>query len=492
MKKRMIALLLLAGLLLAGCGGPTTETTAETGTETAAAVEETEVSLDPMIEAIDCGGRTYTILSRLSDGSNYCYPYHEYLAEEATGEAINDAIFQRNTFLEEKYNLVFSMPEEADMEGIVKKTVTAGDAIYDLINIPPQQGYNLSVAGMLRNMNNIPHIDITKPYWRASVMENTSTGGRNYFFVGDLNLASLNGVGVVFFNKELAQSMQITDLYDTVRDGKWTFDTFTEYCRGVTSDLDGDGVLNGKDKFGLTVNGFVWQPFFAGTGSRIIDKDEGDIPVLHWDTEENINAISRIVNFVNDRESVILVNQFPELQTAGGWGQASIDMFSENRALFWIEIIYGVHQLRTMDKDFGILPMPKYDENQDQYASYIHAGWTSGISMPITNTEDDLAGRLIEDLAYQSSITVRPAYYDVTLKGKVSRDNDSGDMLDIIYSNINLDLVTLMASRLPVDNNMREFLIKNNTSFTSTIASLKQKCETILQQDTETLIALEQ
>jgi hypothetical protein len=277
-----------------------------------------------------------------------------------------------------------------------------------------------------------------------------------------------------------------------VRDGKWTFDTFTEYCRGVTSDLDGDGVLNGKDKFGLTVNGFVWQPFFAGTGSRIIDKDEGDIPVLHWDTEENINAISRIVNFVNDRESVILVNQFPELQTAGGWGQASIDMFSENRALFWIEIIYGVHQLRTMDKDFGILPMPKYDENQDQYASYIHAGWTSGISMPITNTEDDLAGRLIEDMAYQSSITVRPAYYDVTLKGKVSRDNDSGDMLDIIYSNINLDLVTLMASRLPVDNNMREFLIKNNTSFTSTIASLKQKCETILQQDTETLIGLEQ
>lgn len=492
MKKRMIALLLLAGLLLAGCGGATVETTAETGTETAAAVEETEVSLDPMIEAIDCGGRTYTILSRLSDGSNYCYPYHEYLAEEATGEAINDAIFQRNTFLEEKYNLVFSMPEEADMEGIVKKTVTAGDAIYDLINIPPQQGYNLSVAGMLRNMNNIPHIDITKPYWRASVMENTSTGGRNYFYVGDLNLASLNGVGVVFFNKELAQSMQITDLYDTVRDGKWTFDTFTEYCRGVTSDLDGDGVLNGKDKFGLTVNGFVWQPFFAGTGSRIIDKDEGDIPVLHWDTEENINAISRIVNFVNDRESVILVNQFPEQQTAGGWGQASIDMFSENRALFWIEIIYGVHQLRTMDKDFGILPMPKYDENQDQYASYIHAGWTSGISMPITNTEDDLAGRLIEDLAYQSSITVRPAYYDVTLKGKVSRDNDSGDMLDIIYSNINLDLVTLMASRLPVDNNMREFLIKNNTSFTSTIASLKQKCETILQQDTETLIALEQ
>ncbi|MBQ3176243.1 MAG: hypothetical protein IJB52_00320 [Clostridia bacterium] len=490
MKKRCLALL-FAGVLLSGCGGTQTDIPAETTADTAAEVVETEISYDPMIEAVDCGGRDYTILSRYSDGSNYCYPYHEFLAEEANGEAINDAIFERNAFIEEKYNLVLSLPEEADMESILKKAVTAGDALYDLVNISPQSGYNVSVVGALRNMNNIPHIDITKPYWRASVMENTSTGGKNFFYVGDLNLASLNGVGVVFFNKELADSMQITDLYDTVRSGRWTFDTFTEYCRGVTADVNGDGTMNGEDKFGLTVNGFVWQPFFAGTGSRIIDKDAEDIPVLNWDTEENINAISRIVNFVNDRESVILVNQFPELQTAGGWGQASIDMFSENRALFWIEIIYGVHQLRTMDKDFGILPMPKYDENQKEYASYIHAGWTSAIAMPITNTEDDLAGRLIEDLAYQSSITVRPAFYDVTLKGKVSRDNDSGDMLDIIYSNINLDLVTLMASRLPVDTNMREFLIKNNTSFTSTIASLKQQCETKLQQDAETLIALE-
>ena len=490
MKKRYFALLLV-GLLLSGCGGTQTDIPAETTADTAAEVVETEISYDPMIEAVDCGGRDYTILSRLCDGTDYRYPYHEFLAEEATGEAINDAIFERNIFIEEKYNLNFSMPEEADMESVLKKAVTAGDALYDLVNISPQSGYNVSVVGALRNMNNIPHIDITKPYWRASVMENTSTGGKNFFYVGDLNLASLNGVGVVFYNKELADSMQITDLYDTVRSGGWTFDTFTEYCRGVTADINGDGTMNGEDKFGLTVNGFVWQPFFAGTGSRIIDKDAEDIPVLNWDTEENINAISRIVNFVNDRESVILVNQFPELQTAGSWGQASIDMFSENRALFWIEIIYGVHQLRTMDKDFGILPMPKYDENQKEYASYIHAGWTSAIAMPITNTEDDLAGRLIEDLAYQSSITVRPAFYDVTLKGKVSRDSDSGDMLDIIYSNINLDLVTLMASRLPVDTNMREFLIKNNTSFTSTMSSLKAKCETILQKDAETLTALE-
>ncbi len=491
MKKRYLALLLL-GLLLSGCGGTQTDIPAETTADTAAEVVETEISYDPMIEAVDCGGRDYTILSRLCDGTNYCYPYREFLAEESTGEAINDAVFARNTFLEEKYNFVLNAPEDAanDVEGTAKKAIMAGDAMYDMLNIRYSSAYNLSIAGLLQNINDMPYVDFTKPYWRESIMKNASVAGKNYFATGDMNLSSLNGVGVVFFNKEMAEDMNVTGLYDTVRAGDWTFDTFTEYCKGVSNDLNGDQIYNEEDVFGLTTNGFAWQPFFAGTDSTIISKDENDIPVFNWDTEHNIDIISRIISFVNDRESVILMNQYPNLESIG-WGQASINMFSENRALFWIEIIYGIHQLREMDKDFGILPMPKYDENQDNYASYIHCGWPCTMAIPVTSTDTDLTGRLLEDMAYQSSTTIRPAFYDVTLKGKVARDNESGEMLDIIYSNINLDIAVLLQERLPVDTNMRNFLIKNTTDFVSTITSLKTQCETKLQSDVETILALE-
>ena len=105
MKKRLIACLFLAGLLLGSCGAPQAADTepdaispsvpsaeAEATEET----EETEVSFDPGIEAVDCGGATYTILSRLCDGSTYCYPYHEFHVEELNGETVNDAVFQRN------------------------------------------------------------------------------------------------------------------------------------------------------------------------------------------------------------------------------------------------------------------------------------------------------------------------------------------------------------------------------------------------------------
>ena len=86
-------------------------------------------------------------------------------------------------------------------------------------------------------------------------------------------LSMLNGVGVTYFNKELANRYNIGDIYQTVRDGKWTLDRFAEYCKGITQDLNGDTVLNGDDMFGLTCNAFVWQPLFSGTCEEIIKKN---------------------------------------------------------------------------------------------------------------------------------------------------------------------------------------------------------------------------
>ena len=90
----------------------------------------------------------------------------------------------------------------------------------------------------------------------------------------------LNGVGVTYFNKELAERNKIGDIYQTVRDGKWTLDSFSEYCKGITHDINGDNQLNGDDMFGLTCNAFVWQPLFSGTCEEIIKKNTNVILAL--------------------------------------------------------------------------------------------------------------------------------------------------------------------------------------------------------------------
>lgn len=112
--------------------------------------------------------------------------------------------------------------------------------------------------------------------------------------------------------------------------------------------------------------------------------------------------------------------------------------------------------------------------------------------MPVTADNLDLTGRILEDMAYQSYLTVRPAYYEITLKGKVSRDNESGEMLDIIYSNINLDLTLAMSlSGLPIDTTMRSAMIDNRTDLSSMIASQKSACEEIIKKNTDTILKLD-
>ncbi len=482
MKEQLISAFLLASTFASvACGGGATTPTETTASGETTVAEVTTDSLDPQIEAVDCGGEEFTTLARETGG--YTFMYNEFAVEEESGETVEDAIYRRNRYIEEKYNLTLKNEVSTSLSADVQSAVLAGDDTYDLVLPMHIDAFRLETAGILHDISGVPHIDVDKPYWMSSIVENTSVAGRNFFITGDINISTLNGVSGAYFNKKLAEELKIGDIYGLIRDGKWTFDKFSEFCKLAYMDLDGDGETDADDRYGVVASSFAWQPLYAGTDSRIIDKDSSGIPTLYWDSEKNVDIIDYIINLMSDRERSLNVNHFPEV---GDLGAATYNTFREDRALFFVEIIYGVLQLRDMQSDFGILPMPKYDESQENYASYIHPNHTSTCAIPITNDNLDLAGRLLEDMAYKSSLEVRPAYYDVTLKGKISRDADSIEMLDIIYSNINLDLALVMAG-MPIDSNMRNFLTQKNTDFYSTIASLKQTCEETIKTNVEAI-----
>lgn len=476
----LTAILILAGAV-ASCDNSETggaQTTDDTGTT---ANETTTSPLDPGIEAVDCGGREYTLLARVN-GDSFCFPYAEFFAEEETGDPLNDAVYKRNNYIEEKYNLKLNIETVENVSLAAAASIMAGDNEYDIIFPSHQEAFEMMKKGQLLEVSDLPHVDISKPYWMRGVMDSTSVMGSRFFLTGDLNLQSLNSIGVIYFNKKLAEDNGVGDLYGMVRSGEWTLDKFSECCRGVTADLDGDG-LDADDRYGLTTNGFAWQPFLAGCGTTLIGKDKDGSFTFDWDSEKNVGIITHVISLLNDHESVMLVNQNAELQSKyGGIGEASIAMFREDRALFWIEMIYASAQQRDMNSDFGFLPMPKYDDRQESYMSYMHMGWSTTSAVPVTNDDHDLTGRLLEDMAWKSSETVRPAYYDRTLQGKISRDDDSGEMLDIIYSGLNIDPSIIMAASLPIDAKMRGFLIDGKDSFISEIAANKEKCVGLIEK----------
>ena len=97
----------------------------------------------------------------------------------------------------------------------------------------------------------------------------------------------------------------------------------------------------------------------------------------------------------------------------------------------------NAQKLRQMDIDFGIIPGPKWDEAQENYANC--GGNPYFMCVLTTNADLERTGILMESMAYESMKTVKVAAYDEMLMGKVSRDNDSEAMLDIINSTLVYD-----------------------------------------------------
>ena len=102
---------------------------------------------------------------------------------------------------------------------------------------------------------------------------------------------------------------------------------------------------------------------------------------------------------------------------------------SSGRVLFHMDPLSVAMRIRETEVDFGILPFPKR-EGMDEYLSL---SWNGFMVVPQT-ADLEIVGVVAEALAAQSHRYVIPAYYDVLLTYQLIRDEESREMLDIIFA----------------------------------------------------------
>jgi len=132
---------------------------------------------------------------------------------------------------------------------------------------------------------------------------------------------------------------------------------------------------------------------------------------------------------------------------------------------------------RDLETDIGLLPMPKYDSNQNGYYSMISSTWASALVIPITNDKLEATGFILEALCAESMYTVRPAFYEQTLINKMMRDEDSSEMLDIILASRTYDLGAIY-NWGDIYGAFSNMLGRGSFTFASDIASLATRIET--------------
>ena len=356
-----------------------------------------------------------------------------FLVEEMNGEEMNDAIYQRNLNVEDRFGVHFIETEYSD-EGLPLTLITAGDNTYSLMNVRCTAASNIAQKGYAFALDTLEYIDLTKPYWDESSTRDINVGEKNYFAIGDANLVSIDFTNILLYNKNLLENLYPdTSLYTLVDEGQWTFDKYGEITATATSDINGDGKFDKEDQYGmLGVAKYMQCSLIQAGGAMYVSKDEDNYPVYDMATNEHfINVFEKVFAICNE---------------SGAWYISSEDsneaptyhsMFREDKGLFLTTMFHLVESLRDMESDFGIVPFPKYDEDQENYITRVSFFDTSII--PITVPDKECSSIILEALTCESRNVVIPAYYDICLKSKYSRDADSSRMIDIILDNRVID-----------------------------------------------------
>ena len=359
--------------------------------------------------------------------------------DEVENGTIDQAIFERNARVGEAFNVKFTESYEKDVAStttLVDQLIAAGDDSYDIICIPARFMLDLASKNYLLSYNTeLYNIDLHGDSWIQWVNDIIKINGEMFFAFSDAMLSLYDFTHMILFNTKVLERYQLQSPYDYVENGTWTYDNMYYMVRQVSDDLNGNGSYDDDDMYGYVCPAYSVLPNYwisagatsvkkiAGQGYFIFDL-EGDI---HFDTVyRRIFEIFKKKDFTW-RETSSNANRYYDTDLT----------FQTNHALFADHTFYSVSQLREMESDFGIVPYPKWDESQGQYYSRVEAGTKTWGVLYIQDPE--LTGTIIEALARDSHEHLIHTYYDVTLQLKLTRDDKSIEMLDLIRDTMTYD-----------------------------------------------------
>jgi len=384
-------------------------------------------ALTPNLPDITFDGHHFRILNT----ENSAMPWMLTVLDEEglTGEMFSDAVYHRNRRVEQEFDVVISETRLGNM-GMVRdrarQDIMSGYAEIDLYMLTNNDVFALAQDGFLICYHSIPHIDLSRIYWDQDMQRDLTISNRLFTMNGDFTFTHYSATMVLFFNKGLHQNFGLDCPYELVRQGRWTLSAFHEMARQAYADLDGNGIFDHNDQFGYLAITHIGVPaLLAGAGEVYLTTDQAESrPVLNVGTQRFVNAYHAILDILHDSHLFFNADHNHRLQDV---------MFPNDQALFWTELMNWASILREMETDFGILPHPMLDETQAVPRSAVSG--TNFMAVPSTTVDINRTGVILEALSAYSRQMVMPVYYDVVLSTVIARDDESGEMLDIIFAN---------------------------------------------------------
>lgn len=447
--KQKISIALLLTLLLAsfaGCGSSELETEPQSDaavSEAAAeetAAEETAPAVHDDLPDISLDGVTINTLVREEAKDEF--------AAEMDGDVIDAEVYNRNRAIEERFDCSMTYTIElgswtymSTFQEKIRGTVMANDSTFDIVTGQSNIVQPLNVEGVFVNLLDEDYIDLTKPYWVEAYTDGINLNGQVSTVCGDFAISSFSNANVIFFNKAVMDDYTMEYPYEDALNGTWTFDKLLTMSETVTNDLNGDQQLNMDDLRGFCAYNNSIQPFFSSFGLNYTEVDADGVRTLLAPSERAVNGADRMNEFFNSNYFVNASSS--DFVLVGANTEPSMaQYFMEGKYLFMGMVLEGIEYLRDMEVDFGILPYPKYDEEQENYYTTILRRYTVA-AVPISASKSSNSALILEAMGSAGYNDILPKYYEVALKGKYVRDESSSQVLDLIKSSLYLEFVDM-------------------------------------------------
>ncbi len=446
----------------------TTPGTSATDTSAPVESESTERNAYDKIEKEDFGGKVFTICNR-----EECKEDLE--VEELTNDTLDDMIYERNAKIASDFGIRFEYVTKGDYNEVnveLQNQATSNTDDFDIFI-----GHKFSFASCVQNnfcynLNNIDTLDLTQEYWDQACYENLTIDDKTYAMTGDIFPTSMRASSCIVFNKVLMNDLQksVDDLNTLTQEDKWTLDTLIEYTADVTQDKNGDSTITyEEDQYGL-VSWMMDVPFsfYYGAGKPFVSIVDGTPELTHEDsTEQILNIYEKIFKVIVDQQAYFI--------TDVNYYETCYDVFVDGRALFCDITLSKINSMivqKNMKEEYGILPVPKYDEAQVEYLSFVN-GAIPFVMIGAAEKDAEFVGTILEAMSAYNYDNVTPKMFEIVTKLQAAQDPISSGMVDLIIRNRIFDLAYFFD--WDISNLVINGLKEQNPSIASKIKSSTQQ-----------------
>ena len=361
--------------------------------------------------------------------------------DQIQGNDVNDAIYQKNLRTEEHLGIDLEFHPETggytDIANFITKLTTmVSDPMtpVDIIAAQTRTMPSVLVEGYLTDLNNYSELDFDKAWWPENCKEEHEIKDKLYFVSGDISANLMRMMTVIFVNKTHleARGTQYEAFMEDIKAHKWTLDKLIEMTEGVYANRDDNPEPSDGDFFGIVTTYFHSDALYAGLGYKFMVKSNKDDEVFKLSPHILTQTTSDYVTKLNDWNKTHDMFMDPKENIYE-------DAFKNGNALFLLHRAWFGFELQDTEINYAVAPAPLLNENQDTYYTTMGNQYSSyGICSQAPDM--NLAAATIQVLGYNGYKYTTPILFEVSFKGKFSKDDYTVEMFDIIRKGITFDV----------------------------------------------------